>query len=85
MFRFSIRELMLVTLVVGVCVAWRLDRSHLAGLANDAGRYKESLMKLRRMGMSVGPIMGQKMQAELDATWEAEHAGHSPKPAAMKR
>jgi hypothetical protein len=30
MFRFSIRELMLVTLVVAVCVAWWVDRRMLA-------------------------------------------------------
>ncbi len=34
MFRFSIRELMLVTLVVAVCAAWCLD--HHAGRVRDA-------------------------------------------------
>jgi hypothetical protein len=34
MFRFSIRELMLVTLVVALVVGWWLDHRHFAGKAN---------------------------------------------------
>jgi hypothetical protein len=33
--KFSIRELLLVTVIVAVCVAWRLDRSRLAETAAD--------------------------------------------------
>jgi hypothetical protein len=36
MFRFSIRELMLVTLTVGLAVAWCVDRSRLATLTKEA-------------------------------------------------
>lgn len=86
MFRFSIRELMLVTLVAALGLAWWLDRSH---LADDAGRYKEALMKLRRMGFNVGSeLQSSELSSDLNATWEAEHAAiarKSPKSAVKKR
>lgn len=72
MFRFSIREMMLVTLMVAMGVAWWLDRSH---LASDAGRYKEALMKLRRMGLGLNSLINSPdIASELNAEWEAEHA-----------
>ena len=40
MFRFSIRELMLVTLVVGLAVAWCMDRSRVAALAKEAESFR---------------------------------------------
>jgi len=80
MFRFSIRELMLVTLVVALGVAWWLDRSH---LAFESGRNREVLMKLRRMGLDVGgfirsPELSSELEAELNAEYEAA-AKRNPK------
>jgi len=77
--------MMLVTLVIAAFLGWWLDRSH---QASEAGRYKEALMKLRRIGMAVGSLVGQDLQEELNATWEAEsayHASHPSKPVAKKR
>ncbi len=72
MFRFSIREMMLVTLMVAMGVAWWLDRSH---LASDASRYKEALMKLRRIGLDFTTVIkSPEIGSELNAEWEAEHA-----------
>lgn len=76
--KFSIRDMMLVTVSVALAMGWWVDRSQ---LASAAGRYKESLMKLRRRGVFVGDYVGPEMQtelnatmqAELNATWEAEH------------
>ena len=69
--KFSIRDLLLVTVIVALVLGWWLDRTR---LAQNAGRYKESLMKMRRMGFSGNDLFGQEMQAELNATWEAESA-----------
>ena len=83
MFRFSIRELLLVTLVVAMGVAWWLDRSH---LAIKSGRHKEALMKLRRMGFDTGAFLHlPDLRSELNAEWEAENAAfispvRSPSP-----
>ena len=78
MFRFSIREMMLVTLVVGMAVAWWLDRSN---LAYDAGRYKTALMKLRRIGLDVGTILNnQKLASEVEAASDAEYARKPSRP-----
>ena len=72
MFRFSIRELMLVTLVVGVCVAWWLDRSH---VATESARNREIIMKVRQKGLDVGALLNDpKLSSELNAEWEAEYA-----------
>jgi hypothetical protein len=43
MFRFSIRELMLVTLVVAMGAGWWIDRSR---LAHAAWRYQEALSQI---------------------------------------
>jgi hypothetical protein len=72
MFRFSIRELMLVVLIAAVGVSWWIDRSQ---LAHDAAQFKEPLMKLRRMRFDVGHMLDSpELSKELNATWEAEHA-----------
>jgi len=72
MFRFSIRELMLVTLVVGVCVAWWLDRSLVAA---ESARNREIIMKVRQKGLDVGALLNDpKLSSELNAEWEAEYA-----------
>ena len=85
MFRFSIRELMLVILVVALGLGWWLDRSH---QASEAGRYKEYLMRMRRTGLSLGSMLGQELQDELDATLKAENeydARHPRQPIVKKR
>ena len=38
MFRFTIRELILFTLIVAICAAWWLDRRKLVGVASAAER-----------------------------------------------
>ncbi len=38
MFRFTIRELLLLTVIVAVGVAWGIDRTRLAGERDAAGR-----------------------------------------------
>jgi hypothetical protein len=48
MFRFSIRELMLVTLVVGMLLAWRLDHWRLAQQAELAERFSDCSIALAR-------------------------------------
>lgn len=75
--KFSIRDLLLVTVVVALALGWWLDRSR---VAQDAARYKESLMKMRRMGFAGSDLFGQEMQAELNATWEAEHVRKTARP-----
>ena len=40
MLRFSIRDLILVTLVVGLVVGWWVDRSRLAALAQEAESFR---------------------------------------------
>jgi hypothetical protein len=40
MFRFSIREMMLLTLVVALVLGWLVDRSRLAALAKDAESFR---------------------------------------------
>jgi hypothetical protein len=85
MFRFSIRELMLVMLVLSMGLGWWLDRSH---QASEAGRYKEYLMKMRRTGFALGSMLGQELGDELEATFEAENeydARHPSKPIVKKR
>ena len=54
--KFSIRDLFLVTVIVAVCVAWWLDRSR---LATDGARDRESLLKLRRIGLDVGKMLNR--------------------------
>ena len=50
MFRFSIRELMLVTLVVGVLLTWWLDHRRLAQQAELAERFSDcSILLARRL------------------------------------
>lgn len=72
MFRFTIRELVLVTALVAMGVAWWMDRSR---IAFDAGRHKETLMKLRRLGLDAGvAINSPELSAELEAQWQAENA-----------
>jgi hypothetical protein len=52
--RFTIRELVLVTAIVAMAVAWWVDRARLV----DAASYEhEMLLKLRRLGLDVEHVM----------------------------
>jgi len=75
MFRFTIRDVLWLMVIVGMGIGWWQDRSH---LATEVERYKEPLMKARRMGLWLGDIIGVKAQADLDAEWENEHAKRNP-------
>ena len=49
MFRFSLRELMLVTLVVGMGFAWWLDHRRLGEKAELADRFSQCTIHLAKM------------------------------------
>ena len=49
MFRFSIRELMLVTLVVGLGLGWWLDRRRFEEVAERADRFSQCTVHLAKM------------------------------------
>jgi hypothetical protein len=77
MFRFSIRELMLVTLVVAGALGWWIDHSHQVSesgrYASEAARYKEYLLEFRERGFPVGRMLdNMEIQNELDAAWKAK-------------
>ena len=60
MFRFSIRELMLVTLVVGLALAWRLDRHQLRSELKTAKKVAgEAVWKLTLSENSNKAIVGK--------------------------
>ncbi len=54
--KFSIRDLLLVTVIGALAVSWWLDRSR---LATDGARDRESLLKLRRIGLDVGKLLNR--------------------------
>jgi len=47
MFRFTIRELLLMTVIAAVCVAWRQDRSRIARLSGElkSRNYEVAVMR----------------------------------------
>ena len=63
MFRFSIRELMLVTLVVALGVAWCTEHRRLQAALNDAieatEKSEKSQTRTRRMDAEIGQIHDQ--------------------------
>jgi hypothetical protein len=56
MFRFSVRELMLVTLVVGLALGWGVDRAKLSALcAKLVGQCEQRKHWLSELGVTVEP------------------------------
>ena len=59
MFRFTIRDLVLLTVIVALAVAWHLDRDRLNGEASKLKAHIELLEeegeKLRRPNPRIGP------------------------------
>jgi hypothetical protein len=54
MFRFSIRELMLVTLVVGLVVGWGLDHLRLSKSLSEAEKWRKAAGALEHMLSELG-------------------------------
>ena len=64
MFRFSIRELMLVTLVVGLGIGWFLQWRTLAHRHARRGEYVEALKDELRLKMGENEALNDAMRAE---------------------